>query len=162
MKDFKVNESKSRLKYLRKSISNHRLKTRILFLIEHDNPKYKTRKDLATFLDVSVWSLQRWIDIYMNKGIDELLNISSGGKRRVVVTNEVHLLLEEKLKDYSDPLLSYKEAVTWVSEQVGVLINYTTLRAYMIKNFKTKLKVPRKSHYKNDKQAVEVFKKLTN
>ena len=162
MKNFKVSESKTSLNDLRKSTSNHRLKTRLLFLIEHDNPKYKTRKELASFLGVSVWSLQRWMKTYMNQGIEELLKISSGGKRRVVVTYKVHLLLEEKLKDYSNPLLSYKEAVTWVSEQADVFINYTTLRDYMVKNFKTKLKIPRKSHYKSDKQAVEVFKKLTN
>ena len=48
-----------------------------------------------------------------------------------------------------------------MNEHTSEIISYTTLRNYMITNFKTKLKSPRKSHYKKDEQAIEAFKKTT-
>ena len=42
-----------------------------------------------------------------------------------------------------------------------VAVKYHWLSAYMIKCFKTKLKSPRKSHYKKDDQAVKAFLKTS-
>ena len=38
-------------------------------------------------------------------------------------------------------------------------MKYNTLRTYLIRHFGTKLRMPRKSHYKKDEQAIEAFKK---
>ncbi|MGY0408373.1 MAG: hypothetical protein ACWIPJ_08480 [Polaribacter sp.] len=40
-------------------------------------------------------------------------------------------------------------------------MKYNTLRTYLIRHFKTKIKVPRKSHYKKDDQAIEAFFKTS-
>lgn len=53
----------------------------------------------------------------------------------------------------------YNDAVIWVRNKHNIDINYHTLRSFMIVNFGTKLKQPRKSHYKKDEQAFETFKK---
>ncbi len=48
-----------------------------------------------------------------------------------------------------------------ISGFLSTEINYHTLRSFMITNFDTKLKQPRKSHYKKDEEAFEAFKKTS-
>jgi len=158
-KTFKLKESVSELKKLRCSISNHRLKTRLLFLIKNESSEYKTQEELSEYLGVSVWSLRRWTNTYIDFGLEELLKISSGGKRRKVIDEDLHKLIENKLNDSKNPLLGYKDSVNWIKEQTGLELKYNTVRTYMKTNFNSKLKTPRKSHYKSDPEAVEVFKK---
>jgi transposase len=56
------------------------------------------------------------------------------GKRRESVPVSIHKDIEKKLN---------------------------TVRAFMIRNFGTKLKTPRKSHYKKDEVAFDAFKKTS-
>lgn len=160
--DFRLKESISELNSLRKGINNHRIEKRLFFLILKDNPQYKTREDLADYLNVSESTLRVWSKIYINSGLDSLLTISSGGANHVKVSKSIHKALELKLHDSTNPLLGYKEAVKWVKQKFEIDIEYNTLRTYMKRNFGTKLKVPRKSHYKKDEKSIEVFKKLSN
>lgn len=156
---FKLKETIKELEGLRKSTTNFRLKTRILYLIIKDDIRYKTLESLALHLNVSVASLGRWQTTYKQEGLSKLLTISNGGKRREVVTPDIHKGLELKVHDSENPLMGYKHAIEWVKEEFGVELKYNTLRTYMKRHFKTKLKVPRKSHYKKDDEAIELFKK---
>jgi transposase len=156
-----VKEEIEELKSLRTREKNHRLKTRIQSLILTKENKFKTREELANHLGVGVSSLYRWTEVYKESGIEAMLKISNGGLRRKSITKEVHQGLEEKLKDSTKPLLGYFDAQQWVQDTYSIEYKYNTLRTYMIRNFKTKLKTPRKSHYKKDEQAIEAFKKNT-
>jgi len=131
-------------------------------LIIKEDTHFKTLESIAEHLDVSVSSLSRWQVIYKQEGLSKLLTISNGGKRREVVTPDIHKGLELKVNDSENPLLGYNHAVEWVKEEFGVVLKYNTLRTYMKRHFKTKLKVPRKSHYKKDDEAVKLFKKPSN
>ncbi len=73
----------------------------------------------------------------------------------------MHQVISEKLHDSKNPLLGYFDAVNWLEKEHKKSVKHHTLRAYMIRHFKTKLKHPRKSHYKKDEQAIEAFKKTT-
>jgi len=53
-------------------------------------------------------------------------------------------------------------AQQWVRDNFGLEIKNNTLRTYLILHFKTKIKAPRKSHYKKDDQTIEAFLKLPN
>ncbi len=81
-----------------------------------------------------------WINIYLEQGIDELLEIRNGGKRYSHVSAELHDALKEKAHNSEDPFMSYIAAVQWVEENYGQTIKYTTLRSYLIDNFNTKIK----------------------
>lgn len=156
-----IQESDEELKSLLRETKNLRLKIRIQSLILTKEKKFQRREDLAEYLGVGTSSLYRWTEVYKKAGIDAMLKISNGGKRRNAVPSEVHIGLEKKLGDSENPFLGYWDAQIWVKENYGIDLKYVTLRSYMIRNFGTKLKTPRKSHYKKDEQAIEAFKKTT-
>ena len=156
-----IKEDIDYLKNLRKKENNHRLKTRIQSLILTKEKKFARRVDLADYLGVGIASLDRWTKVYKKTGLDSMLTISNGGIRRNSVPREVHEGLAKKVYDSSNPFLGYWDAALWVTKNYGIVIQYNTLRTYLIRHFKTKLKEPRKSHYKKDEQAVEAFKKTT-
>lgn len=157
--EVKVKESLSELQSLRKRENNHRKKLRIQCLILLKEKKVKTREELSIQMGVGVSSLFRWIKVYNKFGLEAMLKISNGGARRKSITKEVHQGLEAKLQDSKYPLQGYKDAALWVFENYGIEYKYNTLRTYMKRNFGTKLKTPRKSHYKKEEQAIEAFKK---
>ena len=154
-----MKETIKELETLRSNTKSYRLKTRLLYLIIMNDVRFSTLDSLSQHLDVSVSSLRRWRIVYQTKGLDQLLIISNGGKRREVVTVDIHKGLEKKVNNSDDPLLEYNHAIEWVKDEFGVVLKYNTLRTYMKRHFKTKLKIPRKSHYKKNDQAVELFKK---
>ena len=87
--------------------------------------------------------------------------MNSGGKRRETVPSSIHKAIKDKLNDSSAPLQGYNDAVLWIKQEFGYELKYHTVRAFMIRNFGSKLKIPRKSHYKKDEVAFEAFKKTS-
>ena len=53
----------------------------------------------------------------------------------------------------------YRELQKIVSEHFDKSVDYNTLRMYCKRNFKTKIKVARKSHIKKNEKLVADFKK---
>ncbi|NPD47645.1 hypothetical protein HNS38_17255 [Lentimicrobium sp. L6] len=100
--------------------------------------------------------------VYKEFGIEKMLVISNGGKRREVVPSHIQKDLEAKLNNSTDPLLNYKGAVEWVKNEFNIELKYNIFRMYLIRNFRSKLKSPRKSHYKKNDQATKAFKKTTS
>ena len=156
-----IKEDLDYLKSLRRKEKNYRLKTRIQSLILTKEKKFARRIDLANHLGIGSASLDRWTRVYKESGLDLMLTISNGGVRRNSVPKEVHEGLAKKVFDSNNPLLGYWDAVLWVEKNYGIELQYNTLRTYLIRHFKTKLKHPRKSHYKKNEQAIEAFKKTT-
>lgn len=160
--EISITESLSELNYKYKKCKDYRKRLRIMSLILTKEKKYKSREELSDFLGVSPKTLYSWTMVYKEFGIEKMLVISNGGKRREVVPSRIHKDLEAKLNNSTDPLLSYKEAVEWVKKEFNIELKYNTLRMYLIRNFGSKLKSPRKSHYKKDDQATKAFKKTTS
>mgnify|MGYP002641112795 CR=1 FL=1 len=160
--EISITESLSELNYKYKKCKDYRKRLRIMSLILTKEKKYKSREELSDFLGVSPKTLYSWTMVYKEFGIEKMLVISNGGKRREVVPSRIHKDLEAKLNNSTDPLLSYNEAVEWVKKEFNIELKYNTLRMYLIRNFGSKLKSPRKSHYKKDDQATKAFKKTTS
>ncbi len=161
MKTIEIKESLKSLKQILKKTKTSKSVIRVQCLIYLKEKRFNSRTAIADTLGVSLSSINRWIKIYESQGIEHLLNMSSGGKRREVITKEIHEKLSQKLQESNNPLLGFNDAVRWVEENFNKQIKYTTLYTYIRKNFGGKLKVPRKSHYKKDPDAVESFKKNT-
>jgi len=156
-----IKESFSELKSVLKKEKNLKKKLRIQSLILTKQAKFLRRVDLAIFLGINITTLNKWSNNYRTSGLNGLLEIKSGGKRREVVPVSIHKEIETKLNDSAAPLQGYTDAVLWIEQEFGYQLKYHTVRAFMIRNFGTKLKVPRKSHYKKDEVAFASFKKTS-
>lgn len=130
-------------------------------LIYTKENRYKTQTILATHLGIDYSSLKRWFKHYREEGLNSYLTLKSGGYKQSIITQEVHQKLEDKLNNSSDPLKGYWEAKQWIKDNFGLDMKYNTVRTYLIRHFKTKIKAPRKSHYKKDEQAIEAFFKTS-
>ena len=155
---------KENLTYLRDLYNKEKnkqgkLKLQSLILLK-ENPD-KKQEYLASNLCIGYSTLRRWYSTYMNNGLEEFLLVKPGRGRKNIINLEIHEALAEKVNDSKAPLQGYWDAVRWVYEEFGIVIKYHTLRQYLIREFKTKLKTPRKSHYKKDEQAIEAFLKTT-
>lgn len=156
-----IKESLKELKDLHKKASNSKIKLRLKCLIYTKERKYKTQTILATNLGIDYSSLKRWLRQYNEDGLDAYLELKSGGYKPSIITTDIHDKLQDKLHDSSNPLKGYWEAQQWLKDNFGLEMQYNTVRTYLIRHFKTKIKSPRKSHYKKDEQAIEAFFKTS-
>ena len=154
-----VQESLPELNLLYKNEPNARLRLRIKCLQLTKQEKFHSQEKIAIHLCVDYATVKRWLKQYREEGLSSLLTIKPKGKPKSIISQEVHDLLYKKVKDSANPLLGYWDAVLWLRNSHKKEINYHTLRKYMIKHFKTKLKEPRKSHYLKCEQSIEDFKK---
>ena len=157
--NFTIKESLNELKKLRKSQKKFKFEKRILWLIYIKENKFKTRTELCKYLDINPRTQQRWTKQYREKGIQYLLSDLSNKRKSKIITSNIHKALEQRVNDSANGFLGYWEAQQWVNEQFGINIQYHWLRKYLITHFKTKLKSPRKSHYKKDDEAEKAFLK---
>jgi transposase len=156
-----IKEDKDQLESLYKKEKNYRIRQRIKCLIYTRSNEFKGQLDLANHLSIDYATVKRWLKQYREEGLESLIKLKSGGNRNSVISQDIHQGLSEKLNNSSSPLLGYWDAVLWVKKRFDIDIEYNTLRTYIIRHFGTKLKMPRKSHYKKDEQAIEAFKKTT-
>jgi transposase len=152
-----IKESVESLRGSYASSKDHRVKLKIRSLILFVEHPEKRQQDIADHLCIGHSTLKRWYKQYREQGFSSFASMNMGGNKPSVVPQEIHQALEEKLHDSSNPLSGYWDAVLWVESNFGLKIKYQTLRNYMIKHFKCKLKSPRKSHYQKDEQAIEAF-----
>ena len=138
-----------------------RIKLKIKSLIIYKQYPEKRQQDIAGHLCIGYSTIKRWFKEYREHGFDSFITVKLGSPKKSVVPEQVHIALQEKVNNANDPLLGYWDAVRWVEAEFGIKIYYQTLRKYMMKHFKTKLKAPRKSHYQKDEQAIEAFLKTT-
>lgn len=155
--DLPILESLSELKNLRLKQPTLSKQKRIDCLIHIKTSKFRTRQKLATHLGIHIRTQERWLTKYRDGGISSLLSDLSKARPSKFITPEIHDALKSKLSSSNLPLLGYWEAQQWVEKEFGVQIKYHWLRKYLITHFGTKLKSPRKSHYKKDEQAIEAF-----
>jgi len=157
-----IRESLEELEFLYKKTSNYKRKQRLKSLIFTKTNKFNTRLELSEHLGIGLRTLFDWTNKYLTEGLDSMLDSTSGGARNSVISESLKKSLEAKLNNSTSPLQGYNDAVHWVKSKHNITINYHTLRSFMIVNFGTKLKQPRKSHYKKDEVAFETFKKTSD
>jgi len=158
---FSITESPSELISLRKKQTLYRIEKRIIWLLELQKDKFKTREALASYLGINLRTQERWVQRYISGGIDALLTDKPKNIKSRVITPEIHNGLSKRVNSSAQPFLGYWDAVQWVKNEYNVDVQYHNLRRYLIQHFKTKLKTPRKSHYKKDDKAVDAFLKTS-
>lgn len=154
-----ITESLSELKSLASKQQTLKGEKRVKSLIYIKANKFQTRQEVSDFLGVHIRTLERWVHNYKSGGIDQRIYDKPKNKQSKIITPEIHKGLEQRVHDPKNPFLGYWEAQDWVNETYGVDVKYQRIREYLKQHFKTKLKAPRKSHYKKDAEAEEAFLK---
>lgn len=157
-----VKESVEKLTSLYKKEQNHRIKSRIKLLICFKEERFKNQEALSDYIGLDYSTVKRLLKQYNDEGLDSFLKIKSGGNRPSVISEEAHAKLQEKLNDSINPFKGYWEVLEWLEITYNKKFTYNTVRTYLKRHFKTKIKTPRKSHYKKNEQAIEAFFKTAN
>ena len=154
-----VKESLITLKNLKKKQTNYKSiqKLRLLELLK--STPTVLREVSAKEIDISLRTQERWISDYLENGLDNFIKAQVNSKKSKKITPEIHEALAKKVNSSTDCFRGYWDACQWVNNKFETDIQYANLRYYLIKHFGTKLKKPRKSHYKKDQAAVDGFLK---
>lgn len=161
-KKFEIKESVSELRaYLRKHASiSHRF--RILLVFKEHEDSGISKRAVSELTGANHNTITKWRNIYIAEGIGAFFSDGRGkcgGKRKISAA--VHAKIEAKLSDSENGLSGYRELQGWLKESLKEDYKYSTLVNYVKKHFGTKIKVARKRHVKQDKMAVEAFKKTS-
>jgi transposase len=156
-----ISESLIELKELVSKQTTLKGEKRVKSLIYIKTKKFKTRQEVAASIGVHIRTLERWVETYKLFGIDQMISDKPKNKQSKIITSEIHLGLSQRVNDPLNPFLGYWDAQIWVNETYGIEIKYQRIREYLKQHFKTKLKSPRKSHYKKNVEAEKAFSKTT-
>jgi len=156
-----VKEDVTELKKNLRKCSCNTIKKRIkmLLCIKQYEPQMLSQKELATKCKCAPNSINDWRKMYLQGGIDAIMQHNWTGSESRHITKEQYVEIDKKLSTPNNGLVGYTELLNWVETNLGVSIKYTTLYEYIKRNFKTKIKVARKSHIKKNEAELEAFKK---
>lgn len=138
--------------------SSSSVKPRIKMLIAITNGINATN-ELALKTKANRDSIRNWKNLYCIKGIEGLLKEGRGGKRHGGLNEGQNAMLQKKLSEPKGGFTSYKQATNWINATFDVEMGYQAVNKYLKRNFKTKLKVGRKTHVNKDENATALFKK---
>ena len=157
-----VLESEKELRLLLRKTTTDRIRGRIKALLLLKQNKVHYQSQLATKLGFTEKTIREWLKLYDSEGLSSLITIRVGGNRDSVLPKKVIVFIEKQLNNPQTTITSYVELQQLIQDTFGEVVNYKTLNGYCNRVFKSKLKVSRKSHYKQDDMAIEAFKKTTN
>jgi len=148
-------------KLLKQAIPFIAQRLRVLLVLKQNEESGISKCDAAKLSGVDPNSVQNWRALYVNSGINGLIKHKRVGFKPSVFTVAEHEKLKKKLNDPKNGLQGYVELKDWIEKETGKTFHYNTLLFYCIKNFKSSVKVARKSHVNKDENKVEAFKKTS-
>jgi len=150
-----LKELKTKLKAQRKSKNIDRIRS-LIFIKEK---KFETRQELASVLGYHIRTMERWLASYREGGITKMIIPDVLERDPHIIAPRIHKGLSKRAYNGHIGFKSYVEAQHWANQQYNAQVEYHTLRVYLTKHFKTRIKSPRKSHIKKDEKAVDAFLK---
>ena len=154
-----IEESLDYLKTYKSQVNNYKSSKRLDCLIFLKSEEYIGLEGLSTDLKVSLSTVRRWLNNYKEVGLSEYLKKDTRKRPSSVITPEIHEGLKERLEDSKNSFNGFWDAQQWIKQTYGVEVNYKTLWSHITHKLNGRLKVPRKSNIKKDKEAeVDFFK----
>lgn len=154
-----VLESEAELVSLLRKTTTDRVRGRLKALLLLKQGKAQYQNQLAVKLGFTEKTIREWLKLYESEGLSSLIKVRVGGNRESVLSQQILTFIENQLTNPQTTITSYIELQRLIEETFGEFVNYKTLNGYCNRVFKSRLKVSRKSHYKQDKEAIEAFKK---
>ena len=161
-KIFPIKESVAEIKKLQRkstAIISKRLNALLLFKRYEDNgiSKIMASKELGYNQN----SIQTWRSLYIEGGIKALISHKNKGYKPSKINTEQEAELKKIMHNPENGFVGYIELQSWFNDTYGMNIEYNTFRGFIVRKFKSKIKVARKYHEKKDQQAVDTFKKTS-
>lgn len=159
---FRIKESESDIKKLIKA-SNGMIGKRLhaLLVFKRYESSGISKRVVAEEIGVNHNSVQTWRTSYIEGGIKALMAHSKTGYKPSKINEEQEKELKAKLSDASNGIVGFNELLDWFNKSFKTAINYKTFHGFVVRRFKAKIKVARKSHIKKDPAAIEAFKKTS-
>lgn len=158
-----IKETEKEIKNLiKQSIPFIGQRLRVLLILKQNEKVGISKREVAKLAGVDPNSVQNWRTLYLNTGIEGLIQHQKTGFKPSVFTANEHNMLEAKLNNPQNELQGYVELQGWIQKETGKTFNYNTLLYYCIRNFKSSVKVARKSHVKKDEDQGISFKKISD
>lgn len=154
-------ESEQELSRLLRKSTTERVRGRLKALLLVKQRKAVYQSQLAVKLGFTEKTIREWLKLYEAEGLSGLIKVRVGGNRKSSMSKEVLEFIVSNLNDPQTTITSYVELQQLIFDTFKEEVNYKTLNGYCTRVFKSKLKVSRKSHYKQDERAIEAFKKTT-
>ena len=134
-------------------------KDRIKTLLYIKESKFHFQSDIGKKLGRSDKTIRGWLQRYLKDGYLSLVEVKSGGNNTKTISEKAQFFIAEKVNNKNTSITSYVELQLLIEEELGERVFYGALYSHCRRNYKTKLKVARKSHHKKDETAEELFKK---
>jgi transposase len=97
--------------------------------------------------------------MYLQGGIEALLQENRGGHKKAAITDKVHQTLSKRLNNPKEGFRSFIEIQQWLKQEFGIEMQYHAVNKYVKRKFGGRLKVSRKSHVGKSPADEAVFKK---
>ena len=162
-KTFKIKEREIEIKKLMKNslpMIAKRLQALLVFKRNEDGGIAK--RLVADEIGVNHNSVQTWRSLYIKGGIKLLMTHSNIGYKPSKITAEQEQVLKKQLNNPHNGMEGFVEMLDWFNTTFQTSINYKTFHGFVVRKYKAKVKVARKTHINKDTQAVETFKKTSN
>lgn len=161
-RDFRIKESAGEIKKRIKS-SNAMIGKRLhaLLVFKRNEGTGASKRAVADEIGVNHNSVQAWRASYIKGGIEALMSHSNTGHKPSRISKGQEESLRAKLGDASNGVVGFTELLGWFNAKFGTAINYKTFHGFVVRKFKAKVKVARKSHVRKDPLAVGAFKKTS-
>ena len=159
-KTFTIKESENELKKLIKN-SHPMIAKRLhaLLVFKRNEDTGVSKRLVADQIGVNHNSIQTWRSVYIKGGIKLLMSHSNIGYKPSKINKEQEQALSRQLNNPNNGMVGFIELLDWYNNAFKTDINYKTFHGFVVRKFKAKIKVARKTHIKKDAQAVEAFKK---
>ena len=151
-------ESEATLKKLLAQQKSAKIQQRIQVLYWLKTNQANSVTHLAAMLGRHPTTVSRWVSKYRKGGIKALLKIKSSPGRPTSIPPFAIALLQQELSD-PEGFSSYGEIQTWLETVCDVKVSYKVVHETVRYRLKAKLKVPRPVNLKQEKGAIEKFKK---
>ena len=153
-----ITETAEQLKRLLKQQKTASAKERIQALYLLKSQQVETVQHLAVVLGRGRITLHRWLKLYTEGGLNQLLEQKKSLGRPKIISHEVREQLKQELGD-PQGFKSYEEIRTWLRASEGIEASYKVVHDTVRYQLKSKLKAPRPQSIKQRDGAAEEFKK---
>lgn len=161
-KTFPIKETISEIRKLMKSVNPmiaKRLQALLIFK-KHESTGI-AKRIVAKELGKDQNSIQTWRTMYIEGGIDKLMDHSMIGYKPSSITKEQEEAIREQMNNPENGFAGFVELLDWFDTKFKTTTNYKTFHGFVVRKFKAKVKVARKVHIKKDPEAVAAFKKAS-